>query len=274
MSREYMRLAPDTNWVILEPNPFPAENVTARYIEAFADDNFMPDVKYDLVVHSHVWEHLYEPRRLIKNISRFMSDGSLQIFSVPNMSVWEERHYPSCLNFEHTYMLKEPYCEYILNEFGYSLVKKQYFKDGHSIFYVFRKDGTSFKGDRLQGSCSKDEADKFLDYCHYFSNKVIELNHIISRCERPIYLFGGHILSQYLLALGLKTPAMTKIVSILDNAPSKQGKRLYGCDLYVNSPEILRDVKEPVVILIDNPYSQEIKHGILNDINDSVTFLE
>jgi len=52
----------------------------------------------------------------------------------------------------------------------------------------------------------------------------------------------------------------------------KQGKRLYGTGLNVQSPEILKDLDNPIVILKTGIYSQEIKSQILS-INSSVQFL-
>ena len=87
--------------------------------------------------------------------------------------------------------------------------------------------------------------------------------------KEPIYLFGAHIFSEYLFAFGLKTE---KIVSLIDNSPTKQGKRLYGSHLFVESPKILRD-KGPVnIILKAGIYNEEIKKDILENINPEVVF--
>jgi hypothetical protein len=84
-------------------------------------------------------------------------------------------------------------------------------------------------------------------------------------------MFGAHVFAQYLIAFGLDT---TRIVSLLDNDPKKQSKRLYGTGLLVLSPQILRDVANPFVILKAGVYNQEIKSDILNNINALTTFLE
>ena len=54
----------------------------------------------------------------------------------------------------------------------------------------------------------------------------------------------------------------------------KHSKRLYGTHLLVHSPEILREVANASVILKAGFYNQEIKSDILNNINDTITFLE
>jgi FlaA1/EpsC-like NDP-sugar epimerase len=87
--------------------------------------------------------------------------------------------------------------------------------------------------------------------------------------DGEIYLFGGHIFSQFLINRGLN---ISKIVSIIDNDTNKQGKRLYGIPLMVQSPYILRDKKNPAVILVAANYDHEIKIDIINNINKDTIF--
>lgn len=75
--------------------------------------------------------------------------------------------------------------------------------------------------------------------------------------------------SQTLLNFGIDE---NLIVSILDNDTKKQGKRLYGTDLTIQSPEVLRDIDSPTVILRAGVYTEEIKDQILN-INSTTRFV-
>ena len=84
-------------------------------------------------------------------------------------------------------------------------------------------------------------------------------------------IFGAHVFAQYLIEFGLDTG---RIVSLLDNDAKKQGRRLYGTSLMVQSPRVLKDVRDPVVILKAGVYNQEIKDDILGKINPATTFLE
>ena len=61
---------------------------------------------------------------------------------------------------------------------------------------------------------------------------------------------------------------------LLDNDKNKQGKRLYGTNMMVESPKILLDVDNPIVILKAGVYNQEIRINIQNKINSSVVFWE
>ena len=257
-------------WAILEPNPAPVEGCTAHFIKGFFNDQFSTNENFQTVVHSHVFEHIYEPDQFVGHLADFISEGDQLIFSLPNIRVMLERKYTNGLNFEHTVFLTEPYIEYLLAKHGFRLLAKEYFLDDHSIFYAAVRD-TSVEPMELQLGLYEKNKQLYLDYVQYHESLIIELNAVVERSIRPVYLFGAHVFSQYLIEFGLETG---KIAGLLDNDPNKHGKRLYGTSLFVQSPNILREVREPLIILKAGVYNTEIKEAILNEINDSATFIE
>jgi hypothetical protein len=110
----------------------------------------------------------------------------------------------------------------------------------------------------------------FIEYINYHVELVNQINKQIEEIDSDIFLFGGHIFSQYLISFGLNT---SHIVNILDNSPLKQEKRLYGTDLIVKSPKVLANYNNPVVILKAGLYNKEIIDDILNNINPSTKFI-
>lgn len=268
LSREYQRFD-HIPWTIVEPNPAPVEGCKALFIKGFFDDNFSYEDTFDTVVHSHVFEHVYEPDQFMRHLARFMIEGKHLVFSLPNMQVMLERKYTNCINFEHTIFLTEPYVEFLLAKHGFRLAAKEYFMDDHSIFYAAVRD-SSVKPGKLPQDLYDKNKQLYMDYVHYHEELIKDLNRAISDTTQPIYLFGAHVFAQYLIKCGLDT---SRIASLLDNDPKKQGKRLYGTSLMVQSPKALRDVANPVVILKAGVYNKEIKEDILANINGSVTFL-
>lgn len=257
-------------WTILEPNPSPIVDTKANFIKGFFDENFRFDGPFDAVVHSHVFEHIYEPDKFMQNLSRFIDNGEYLIFSIPNMQIMLERKYTNCINFEHTVFLTEPHVEYLLAKHGFGIITKEYFKKDHSIFYAVVRDSSVQPIDLPEGLYEKNKK-LYLEYLLYHENLILELNTNIYSTRQPIYLFGAHVFSQTLISFGLNT---SFIVSLLDNDPHKHGKRLYGTSLFVNSPKILKDIHSPVVILKAGVYSDEIKDDILGSINNNVKFWE
>ena len=96
-------------------------------------------------------------------------------------------------------------------------------------------------------------------------------NSFISYFEKEnTFIFGAHIFTQYLLGFGLDE---NLFINVLDNDPNKIGNRLYGTQLNVKSPKILKDFEEPVVVLKAAMYTEEIKKDILENINPNVRFI-
>lgn len=269
LAKEFQQLS-TILWTIVEPNPFPIEGCNARFIKGFFDEKFNYKEPFDTVVHSHVFEHMYDPDQFMKHLASFMDEGQRLIFSLPNLEVWLERNYTSCINFEHTLFLTEPYVEFMLAKHGFRLEFKEYFMEDHSIFYDTVRDKTVSPKSLPKGLYKKNKK-LYLSFIDYHQRLIFDLNKKIKMTNQPIYLFGAHVFSQYLLAFGLDT---SHIISLLDNDPQKQDKRLYGTHLMVQSPDVLKNIENPIVILKAGAYNQEIKEDILQRINKFVTFFE
>ena len=101
------------------------------------------------------------------------------------------------------------------------------------------------------------QRDLFLDYICKLKNDV---SNLLNSIEDNVYIFGAHVFSQTLLNFGIDE---SLIISILDNDTKKQGKRLYGTNLTIQSPKVLRDVNSPTVVLRSGIYNEEIKEQLL-----------
>jgi len=257
-------------WTIVEPNPTPQENNTANFIEGFFDSEFTDDGKYDTYVHSHVFEHLYNQDEFMRDLSNFTKPGDKLIFTLPNMEEMLKRKYTNCLNFEHTVFLTEPYIEYLLAKHGFRLIEKEYFMEDHSIFYASIRD-LDQKPINISSELYNQNKEAFFSYVQFHKKLILDLNSKIRQFNGPVYLFGAHVFAQVLIQMGLD---VSNIDCILDNDPNKQGKRLYGTSLMVNSPKILEGVNDAKVILKAGIYNAEIKKDILHNINASTVFLE
>lgn len=257
-------------WSIIDPNPTPVKSCSANFIKTFFDNKFVPDHLVDCIVHSHVLEHVFDPDMFLRHISDLLSVGKQIFFSVPNLLEMLKKKFTNAINFEHTVFLTEPYVEYLLAKNGFKIIGKQYFLSDHSIFYAAVKEN---KQNIYQLPDNLFETNKqiFLEFMQYYSGLITHFNNLINDFSNPIYLFGAHVFSQFLINRGLD---VSKVISILDNDVEKQGKRLYGTNLYVESPTILKNLKNPIVILKVSNYADEIKTDILQNINETAIFLE
>jgi hypothetical protein len=101
------------------------------------------------------------------------------------------------------------------------------------------------------------------NYKDVFFESVDEARIFIDSCEcylgKEIYLFGASYNTQFLLAFGF---SKYNIVGILDNCKEKQGKYLYGYDLQIFDPIVVKD-KKCVVIVRIGYYSKEVIEQLL-----------
>ncbi len=257
-------------WTIIEPNPSPIKETKAKFINGFFDKNFKHEKKFKTIVHSHVFEHVYNHDNFMNDVSSFMKDDGHLIFTLPNMLNMLKNKYTNCLNFEHTVFLTEPYVEYLLSKYGFEIIEKKYFRHDHSIFYSTVKTSNK-KIIEISKDLYSINKKIYNDYRIFHEKLITDLNNLISESKKSIYLFGAHIFSQYLICSGLNT---SNIDCLLDNDPNKQGKRLYGTSMLVKSPNCLKSVNKPLIILKAGVYNDEIKKDILDNINASAEFIE
>ena len=269
LAQKYFKLDGKAKWTIIEPNPIVPDSVPVKVITGFFNSNFTSEEKFDAIIHSHLLEHVYYPDEFMSHQSSFMEDGDLLLFTLPNMQVMLENRYTNCINFEHTMYLTEPYIEYFLNKHKFELIEKKYFRKDHSIFYCAKK---NMKLSNLELSSNLYELNKktFQKHIDYHVEDINKINKVISKAEIPVYLFGTHVFSQYLISFGLDT---SNIVYLLDNDIRKEGKRLYGTSLTSKSPKILKDIPNALVILRVGVYNEEVKKDILANINPNIIFI-
>jgi len=255
------------DWTIIEPNlKTKYSHEKLHYIESFFDKN-MSFAYYDMIVHSHVFEHMTDPLEFLETISYCLPESNYHIFSVPNLYAYLKNKFVNTINFEHTLFLTESIIDVLLSKFNFEIIEKCYYME-HSIIYVCRKNSQitveNFPNKYIEYK------QLYLDFIDYYKSFVKNLNKELENTNKNIYLFGGHVFSQYLIALGLDT---SKIICILDNSKLKRGKRLYGTNLNIKMPEEVNLNENSLVILKVGQYRDEIKNQLLN-INKDIQFYE
>lgn len=256
-------------WTIIEPNPTIEEKHKIKVIQGFFDKNFNIDSHFDTYTFSHVLEHAYDPSEFLDHIYQKMKIGDDLIFAYPNLSEWLRNKNPSSLNFEHTIFLTEKHLHTLLINLGFQIIRKIDYLNHSHFFHV--KKSVKPKSQLEYENISEESTMYLLEFLQYYKNEVAHLNKFLDEnSERPIFLFGAHIFSQYLKIFGLN---VDNVISVLDNSKQKHGLRLYGTNLTVDSPEVLAKYNNPIVILRAGHYNDEIRNQILSEINPDVTFV-
>lgn len=259
-----------TKWTIIEPNPTFQETTKIKVIQGFFDINSNIEGNFDTYTFSHVLEHAYNPKEFLSAIYEKMKSDDNLIFSYPNLKCWLSKKFTNSLNFEHTIFLTDNHLDTLLVNVGFEIIEKKNYIE-HSHFYHVKKSPNILARNKTYENLTNENTILLQDFVNYHINEVSKLNEFIDKnTDGKYFLFGAHIFSQYLKVFGLKTK---KIISIIDNSKEKSGKRLYGTNLLVATPQILENYLNPIIILRAGPYNEEIKKQILNDINESAIFI-
>lgn len=228
-------------------------------INKFFDNNYFKNkkkLKFDLLLHSHTFEHLYDPNKFLKTVKSVLTKNGMHIFTMPNMKPMITRGYANAMNFEHPYYYDERLIDSLLYKNNFEIIKKKYFKKDHSIMYMTKISQLS-----RAHVYSKYEYNLkiFNNMFNLWKKDILKINDKIKN-QKSVFIFGAHIFSQMILFNGL---VKKKIIGVLDNDKLKINNFLYGTNLKINNPTILKEIKNPCVILRAGSYNDEIRKQIM-----------
>lgn len=256
------------SYTVIEPNPHESMPKEVRVIPAWVGDASTKDVVADTVIMSHVFEHLYYPRDTLKSLRKMLTKGGKIFISVPNMvSILSKGQMPpGGMHFEHTMFLDNKILNYLFESSGFASRDVQRFRE-HSIFLCaeYIREGDR-KIERPSFKSRSTDINQILDEV---SADVERVSRAVREHDGPCYMYGAHFPAQLYFSLGLDKKRFS---GVLDNSKSKVGRFLYGVNLEVYSPEILRAKKKPLVVCKMGPYTYEIKKQ-LGDICPGVVVI-
>lgn len=251
-------------WIIIEPNTELKNYDNVEIIKEFFDGKNPTNYKFSTIVHSHVFEHIYDPIKFLKDCNNILEYGGVTIFSIPNIKwLLENKSLPtSILHFEHTFYINKDNVKLFLNKCGFEL-EEIYEFSSHSLFIRARKSNNLSEvlltkvNDKI----------KFMELVYFYNNKIKDINDNISNSE--YYLYSAHINSQFLLKNGISK----NIKGLLDKSKAKIGKKLYGYEYDILSIESIANDLNPIVVASHmGVYYEEIKNNLL-EINKNVIVL-
>jgi len=235
--------------------------------QLFGDDDSEAE-HVDTIIHSHVMEHFYEPRKILAKMYNMLSPTGTMIISVPLLDQMIADKFTNALNFEHTYYTDYNIIQSLLSCTGFEIISVYLF-NRYNVFLVCRKVEPQLFNYNIFHDTYKTNRNKFIDFINFHISLVDELNSQLKN-KKNRFIFGAHIFTQFLLQFGLKEKYFE---SVLDNDPLKISKRLYGTSLQVRSPQCLRNLDTPTVVLRAAQYNQEIIQDVHNNINNKVIFI-
>ena len=255
-------------WLIIEPSNLSNVPPKVIHIKTVLDDNFNETIDpVNIVIFSHSFEHMLEPRKIILKLHDLIKDDGYIFMSLPNMNHISENGLfpPNCLSFEHTFFCNLEVLKYIIRDkFEIERVKSY---ESHSIFYKLKKIVSPIKN--ISDVKQSNEYYNSL-FLNNIKKSVLYVNNINEKLKfvDSYYVYGAHISTQFLLQLGIN---QEKITGVLDNSKLKIGKTLYGTPYKVYNPTILKDGIHYVLCNV-GAFTNEIKIQLLK-INDKIIFI-
>ena len=247
------------HWIIVEPNINKNVKFNEKiiFIQDFFDEHFKIDKTVDVIVHSHLFEHIYEPSIFLNKCFEILSENGEMFFGIPNMEhIAEAGICPFVgVGFEHTIFLNKENINYLLNSHGFKIISIIDYEK-HSTLYHCQKIKSPIIHTNIK---IKNYDEIFNSTINEYKLFVINCNNIINNANTEVYLFSSSYNSQLLLCLGLNE---NNITGILDNCKEKQGKYLYGHNLKIYDPNILTN-KNCIVILKNGYYMNEVLQQLI-----------
>lgn len=269
-------------WIAMDPNCRDAGpqgnwgwngSVKLTSMRTFFDDKFDSKLEVDVVLHSHLFEHIYTPLDFLEQVRRILTPDGYMCFSVPNMQhIGLSGAWPFTGVFlEHTYHLSEHCLRYMLHQTGFKIVSTRAYGN-HSTFYLVKKATEPATSASLQLDLALLTAYNVQSLGWFASSLDVlqKLIHSVETAEAPIYVYGAHYLSQVLLQL---LGGKVKVLGIIDKDPAKQGKYLTGSSSPTYGLEIIPTVTERIVIGHCGLYKDEI-YRQLRALNSTVKLVQ
>jgi hypothetical protein len=247
-------------WNIIEPNK---PDYVFEHDKLTYHSGYYPNIEIrgaDLVIHSQLFEHLRDPIDFLTNIN---CDN--QIFSLPNFDCGMKAGYPSMINFEHEQALTHDVMNNLLDSCGYIYERENY--NNFAMFYKIKRNHDV----KDLVSVDFETSENLITAWHKsLKYQALGLQKILTDKNETenVYFFSAHIFYTMLRSMGLTY----NFTGLIDNSPLKIGKRLYGTNLHVYSPEVLRGLKSGIVVIPKVAYLPEMSRQIM-EINPNINVI-
>jgi hypothetical protein len=247
----YRTAGGDAPWVILEPNalrvPDLPEDISV--VDGFLEREALRMTGASSVVMCHMLEHAVDLRGAVDALTRELPDEGRICLAWPVLETWVQKGLAGALNFEHGVYLTVPCLLALFAEYGWNVVAQQAWAQNDTLFLAFARGKGGASAVRGDGMTAVP------DYFESIRSQAIYFEQILKAWPGDAFLMPASIYAQALLAAGLSEHRFT---ALLDNAPVKQGRRLFGTDLQVREVSVLRSADRPIVVLKGGAHDAEI----------------
>lgn len=263
---KYKEIQKLVNYKILEfniDNYPPVESI--EYISGNCETFDYSNAK--IIIMSHVFEHLYEPKKFIEKIN---NENVEEVFiSIPDMENLMSNGDVNNLNIFHTFYLDTPYLEYLFSLFDYKL-ESLFNYSNSSTFYHFKKqknDSNDIKKDIIQINMRRPELIETISlFYENIKSKIRKINVSNNFFICPAGFYGRFIYNY------LNEETKKNVSGFLDSDKFKINRRLSGTPFLVYDKNYISKFENISILICSEKHKNELTNELLT-YNKNIEFI-
>lgn len=242
--------------------------------QCFFDVNVLKKYhKFDLVIFSHVFEHLLNPDVIADQLHEILTDNGIVYIEVPNLQKPEA---PKCyFSFEHVNYFTPTSLTNLMTRNGFEVDLLELFDNGPQISPYYPVIASTWKKStkKVEIINNFDEAVLIIDQFQQQADELIKkIQSIIDKVfnetqSERIALWGGGIHTSQLL--GETSLGQHRIGCIFDNDPKKYGIKLHDTTIVKFDGDVEKLKKSIDAIIISSEASEDIIFEQIKYLQDS-----
>ena len=210
------------------------------------DYDSLLESKVDLLISAHTFEHVVDPLKVLESLQGRTSEDCLLIIEVPSAERMIEQGRLDQVFNQHVNYYSVNSLRKLFEPLGFSLVELDYnfaYWGGTQLLVFSRATATQdFQNFPLIST------QEYLESIRIFSNSMESASRKIEESRGGVYLYGAAQMLPTLL-YHFSAKAKKKIISIIDDNPSRQNKQFPNLDLEIVSSSQVGDLSKSVVVL-------------------------
>ncbi len=240
------------NILAVEPSSINVQLAKEKGVSCIQDDSFsinqMLTGKFDIIILSHVHEHIFDAALAMENIKTMLKPAGIIYFEVPDAVRYCDVDFSPYFFFtyEHVIHYTKNTLSNIAKSFGLELIETdQYLKcESYYVLYGLFKNNGKFANTEYSDE-TKSAVQKYLDF------SILNLRNFVEKLERSqeeIILWGIGASTAQLLS---GTFDKCNVIQLIDSNPSRQGLKfkIGNSCLCIESPEKIVSSNSTIVVL-------------------------
>lgn len=234
-------------------------------------DDYQVDDRFELIILTHILEHLYNPLDFLLRVQKNITDGGVLLIEVP---LWErlDKQGSGVLTFEHVNYFSEDALFSMLRGAGFEpIFSSKLFESGlyPVITVVAKASGVQYET-RNSYRDSRALLEAYLKREKKFWRRVEKKILIKLNQHSGSYIYGAGIHTSQMLG-NTSLQEHIELHGVIDSSPSKWGKEIAG--VTIQPPTILDDLPSDANIIISSSASESYIFDAISKRRSDLTLI-